>query len=159
MARVIVCLFLVLPMSFGAWRAQPAVAATANTGTTEQIVEARSRAWVKSEVDGNADLFRTFATDDYVELWVDPATKTQPAHWHARSRDEWADMLRTSKVKYQSVVLTNTRVRVNGDIATFTGEYSQKALVDGKETDESGFFVETWAKRGGDWLAVSSVFP
>jgi ketosteroid isomerase-like protein len=159
MARLIVCLFLVLPVSFGAWRAPPAVAATANTGTTEQIVEARSRAWAKAAVDGNAAYFRTFATDDYVELWVDPATKTQPAHWHVRSRDEWADTLRTGKVKYQSVELKNTRVHVNGDIATFTGEFTQKAVRNGTETDQSGFFVETWAKRGGEWLAVSSVFP
>ncbi len=159
MTSLIVCLILVTPVSFGAWRSPPAVAATANTGTTEQIVEARSRAWVKAALDGNADLFRTFATDDFVLLWVDPATKTQPAHWHVRSRDEWVDMLRTGKVRYQSVVFKNTRVHVNGDIAIFMGEYTQKALGDGSETDESGFFVETWAKRGGEWLAVSNVFP
>jgi ketosteroid isomerase-like protein len=158
MTRLIVCLMLVMPVFFGAERAQPAVAATVNTGTTEQIVEARSRAWVKAALDRNADLFRTFATDDYVMLWVDPATKTQPAHWHVRSRDEWVDMVRTGKVKYQSVEFKNTRVRVNGDIAIFTGEYTQKALGDGTEGDEAGFFVETWAKRGGEWLAVSSVF-
>jgi ketosteroid isomerase-like protein len=159
MTRWIVCLILVMPVSFGAWRAPPAIAATANAGTTEQIVEARSRAWVKASLDGDADVFRSFATDDYVMLWVAPATKTQPAHWHVRSRDEWVAMLRTGKVKYKSVELRNTRVRVNGDIAIFTGEYTQKALGDGTEADESGFFVETWAKRGGEWLAVSSVFP
>ncbi len=30
---------------------------------------------------------------------------------------------------------------------------------DGTKSDESGFFVETWVKRHGVWLAVSTVFP
>jgi ketosteroid isomerase-like protein len=159
MARSIATLLLAALLPVAAWSAPPSVGTSKHSSSTERTVEARSRAWVKAALDGDVDAFQSFATDDYVMLWVDPASNGQPARWHARSRDEWVDMLRTGKVKYSSVVFRNTKVRVNGDIAIFTGEYSQKAVGDGTESDESGFFVETWVKRHGLWLAVSTVFP
>ena len=158
MPRSITAVLLAALLPVAAWSAPPSAGTNHGSRSTEQIVEARSRAWVKAALDGDVDAFRSFATDDYVMLWVDPASNGQPARWHARSRDEWVDMLRTGKVKYGSVVFRNTRVRVNGDIAIFTGEYSQKAVGDGTESDESGFFVETWVKRHGLWIAVSTVF-
>jgi ketosteroid isomerase-like protein len=157
MARPIAILLLAGLLSVPVWSAPPAGTST-DPSSAERTVEARSRAWVKAAIDGDANAFRSFATDDYVMLWVDPASNQQPARWHTRSRDEWVDMLRTGKVKYSSVLFRNTKVRINGDIAIFTGEYTQKAGGDGTESDESGFFVETWVKRHGVWLAVSSVF-
>jgi ketosteroid isomerase-like protein len=159
MARSIATLVLAALLPIAAWSAPPSVGTSKDSNSNERTVEARSRAWAKAAVDGDVDAFRSFATDDYVMLWVDPASNGQPARWHARSRDEWVDMLRTGKVKYSSVVFRNTKARVNGDIAIFTGEYSQKAVGDGTESDESGFFAETWVKRHGLWLAVSTVFP
>ena len=158
MARSIAILVLAVLLPVAAWSASPSVGTSKDPHSTERTVEARSRAWVKAALDGDVDAFQSFATDDYVMLWVDPASNGQPARWHTRSRNEWVDMLRTGKVKYSSVVFRNTKVRVNGDIAIFTGEYSQKAVGDGTEADESGFFMETWVKRHGVWLAVSTVF-
>jgi ketosteroid isomerase-like protein len=139
--------------------AAPEAAPAKASASAEQVVEARSRAWVKAALDRDADAFRTFATDDYIMLWVDPATEGHAARWATRTRDEWVESIRSGKTKYQSVVLRNTKVHVNGDIATFTGEYTQTGVEDGNESTESGFFVETWVKRRGQWLAVSSVFP
>src|SRR3974390_57189 len=154
MARSIALLFLAMLAPHAAWSALPAAKPDDSLGATERIVEARSKAWIAAALAGDADAFRSFATPEYVMLWVDPATNQQPAHWHTRSIDEWADMLRTGRVKYHSVVLRNTTVRINGSVAIFAGEYTQKASGDGSESDESGFFVETWVNRAGQWLAV-----
>ena len=126
---------------------------------TERAVEARSRAWIKSEVDGDADAFRTFATDGYRLLYVEPKTAERPAHWVTKTRDQWEEDIRKGRSKYRSVTLRNTEVHLNGDIALFTGEYTEKGIRNGAEYTESGFFVETWARREGQWFAVSSVFP
>jgi ketosteroid isomerase-like protein len=105
------------------------------------------------------DVFRTFATDDYVMLYVEPAAAEHPARWGTMSRDEWAASIRAGKVKYRSVELRKTKVNVNGDIAILSGEYTQTVVRDGAESTEAGLFTETWVRRGGQWLAVSDVFP
>ena len=128
MTRSIAPLIVAVLLPFAAWTAPPPVAARDDSNSTERAVEARSRAWVKAALDGDVDAFRAFATDDYVMLWVDAASDGQPARWHTRSRDEWVELIRTGRVKYRSVVFRNTKVHVNGDIAIFTGEYSQRRL-------------------------------
>jgi ketosteroid isomerase-like protein len=133
--------------------------ASLDSATAESAVEARSRAWIKTELDGDADAFRAFATDGYIQLYVEPKTPPHPARWVSKTREQWAEEIRTKQVKYHSVVLRNTKVRLNGDIAFFTGEYTEKVLRDGAEYTESGFFAETWVKRNGQWFAVSSFFP
>jgi hypothetical protein len=92
-------------------------------------------------------------------LYVEPATAEHSARWATMSRDEWVASIRTGKVKYRSVELRTTTVHVNGNIATLSGEYTQVAVREGVESTESGLFVETWVRRGGQWFAVSDVFP
>ena len=127
--------------------------------SAEQAVEARSRAWAQAAVDGNADTFRTFMTKDYVLLYVDPQTDKHPARWVARTGAEWAESLRSGRHQYEQVKLWNTKVRLNGDLAVFSGEYSESGIDNGKKYSASGLFAETWIKRDGQWFAVDSVFP
>ena len=126
---------------------------------TEQAVDARSHAWAKAALEGDVNTFRTFASDDYVLLEVEPKTAEHAARWTTTTRDEWAESLRSGHLKYRSVTLRNTKVHVNGDIALVTGEYTEQGVRDGKDYTDSGLFVETWANREGKWIAVSSVFP
>jgi ketosteroid isomerase-like protein len=123
------------------------------------VIEARSKAWIKTAIEGDVDAFRTFATDDYVMFYLEPAASERPARWGTMSRDEWAASIRAGKVKYRSVELRKTQVHMNGEIATLSGEYTQTVVRDGAETTERGLFIETWVRRGNQWLAVSDVFP
>lgn len=156
MARslTLLALLCILP-----WANVPADTGAQVSGASEKAVEARSRAWIKAELDGDADAFRTFATEGYLLLSVEPKTTEHPARWVTETRDQWEQEIRTRQVKYRSVALRNTKVRLNGDIAFFTGEYTERGIRAGSEYTESGLFVETWAKRNGQWFAVSSVFP
>jgi ketosteroid isomerase-like protein len=125
----------------------------------ERTVEARSRAWAKAAVDGDVDAFRAFASKDYLLLEIEPKTAEHAARWTTTTREQWADSLRSGQLKYHSVELRNTKVHVNGDVALFTGEYTESGVRNGTEYTDSGLFVETWAKRQGQWIVVSSVFP
>jgi len=133
--------------------------AAGSADAEERAVDSRSHAWIKAALEGDADTFRTFATDDYIMLYVEPKTPQSPAHWVTKTRDQWVEQLRSGQVKYHSVVLKRTQVHLDGEVALFRGEYTEKGVRDGKEYSESGFFVETWVKRRGEWLALSSVFP
>ena len=158
-ARSFATLVLMALPCLSPWFAGAAAAGSEGLSETERAVEARSRAWIKAEVDGDADAFRTFATDGYRLLYVEPKTAERPAHWVTKTRDQWEEDIRKGRARYHSVTLRNTKVHLNGDIALFTGEYTEKGIRDGAEYTESGFFVETWARRNGQWFAVSSVFP
>ena len=125
----------------------------------EQAVEARSRTWAQSAVEGNADLFSSFMTRDYVLLYVDPKTDQHPSRWVAKTGEEWTASIRSGAHKYEQVKLLNTKVRLNGDLAVFSGEYTETGNDNGEKYTDSGLFAETWIKRDGQWYAVDSVFP
>jgi ketosteroid isomerase-like protein len=125
----------------------------------EKSVEARSLAWIRTTIDRDIPAFRSFASDDYVLMWVEPAANGQQAKWATRTRDEWAEQLRSGHLKYRSVDLRNTKVVVHGDIAVFSGKYTEKGTTDGKEYTDEGLFTETWVNRQGQWIIVTSMFP
>jgi ketosteroid isomerase-like protein len=129
------------------------------TDSAQKAVEARSRALIKAELESDVAAFRSFLSDDYVLLYVEPATAGHKAKWVARTKEEWATQLRTGKTKYSAVEIRNTKVYMHGDVAIFTGEYMEEATRDGKQYKEEGLFTETWAKRNGEWMMVAGVFP
>ena len=104
----------------------------------EKVVEARSRAWAKTALDRDIPAFRSFASDDYVLMWVEPATNGQKAKWATMTRNEWAEQLQSGRLKYHSVDLRNTKVYVHGDVAIFSGEYTEKGTRDGSEYTDEG---------------------
>jgi ketosteroid isomerase-like protein len=127
--------------------------------SAEKVVEARSLAWIRTAIDRDIPAFLSFASDDYVLMWVEPATNGQKARWATRTRNEWAEQLESGHLKYISVDLRNTKVFVHRDVAIFSGEYTEKGIRDGNEYTDEGLFTETWVKRHGQWLIVGSIFP
>ena len=113
--------------------------APTSSPTVEKAVAARSLAFVKAALNGDLAGFRTFMSDDYVMLWV--------------------EQLRSGTHKYHSVELLNTNVYLHGDVAIFTGDYTETGTREGVEYSDAGLFTETWVKRNGQWVIVGSVFP
>jgi ketosteroid isomerase-like protein len=133
--------------------------ATTSTPDVEGAVAARSLAFVKAALNGDIASFRTFMSDDYVMLWVEPATNGKQAHWATMTKEAWVAGLQSGKHKYHAVELLNTKVYLHGDVATFTGNYTETGTREGVEYSDAGLFSETWVKRKGQWLIVGSVFP
>jgi len=139
--------------------ATAADSAPSSTPTIEKAVAARSLAFAKAALQGDLATFPTFMSDDYVMLWAEPAADGKKAHWATKTKEEWVEELRSRKNKYRSVELQNTKVYLHGNVAVFTGDYTQTGTREGAEYSEAGLFAETWVKRDGQWIIVGSVFP
>jgi ketosteroid isomerase-like protein len=127
--------------------------------TPEMAVEARSRAWIKAALDGDVSAFCSFIAEDYVLSWVDPAKGREKTRWATRTRNEWAQLLRSGRVHYQSIELRDTNVRVHGDVAIFSGAYKETVTRDGQTATDEGLFAETWVRRQDEWVIIESTFP
>jgi ketosteroid isomerase-like protein len=132
---------------------------TASRIAAERIVEDRSRALIKAELDADVDAFRGFLSDDYRMMYVEPATVGHKSRWATMTKEEWASLMSSGREKYHSVNLRGTKVYLHGDVAIFAGEYSQTSTNDGKERTDHGLFTETWVKRHGQWILIGGVFP
>jgi ketosteroid isomerase-like protein len=137
----------------------PAPLTHASAPVVEKAVADRSLAFVQAALKGDVASFRTFMADDYVMLWVEPASAGKKAHWATMTKNEWVELLRSGKHKYRSVELLNTKVHLHGDVAILTGDYTEAGTRDGVEYSEAGLFTETWVRRDGRWVIVGSVFP
>jgi ketosteroid isomerase-like protein len=130
-----------------------------STPGIDKAVAARSVAFAKAAQQGDLATFPTFMSDDYVMTWAEPAANGKKPHWATKTKEEWVEELRSSKNKYRSVELQNTKVYLHGNVAILTGDYTQTGTREGKEYSEAGLFAETWVKRKGRWIIVGSVFP
>jgi ketosteroid isomerase-like protein len=140
--------------------ASPALPPTPASGTAvEQAVADRSRAFAQAALNGDVASFRAFMSDDYVMLWVEPASDGKKARWATMTKNEWVELLRSGKHRYRSVELLNTKVYLHGDVAIVSGDYTEAGTRDGVEYSEAGLFSETWVRRQGQWVIVGSVFP
>jgi ketosteroid isomerase-like protein len=130
-----------------------------STLAIEKAIAARSMAFARAALQGDLATFSTFMSDDYVMLWAEPAADGKKPHWATKTKEEWVEELRSRKNKYRSVELQNTKVYLHGNVAIFTGDYTQSGTREGVEYSEAGLFTETWVKRNGQWVIVGSVFP
>jgi ketosteroid isomerase-like protein len=147
-----------LVLAIGSAPAAPRSPAPSTIGT-EASVTARSMAFAKAALDGDLAAFRAFMSDDYVMLWPEAATNGEQTHWATKTKAQWVEELSSGKNKYRSVKLLNMKIYLHGNVAVVTGAYTQTATREGVDHSETGLFCETWVKRNGQWLIVSSVFP
>ncbi len=158
MKRKLVVCALTSALAIGSAFAAPDSVPTSRPDV-EKAVAARSLAFVKAALNGDVAAFRTFMSDDYVMLLAEPATDGKTPHWATMTKQEWVEGLRSGKHKYRSVELLNTKVYLHGDVATFTGDFTETGTREGVEYSDAGLFTETWVKRNGQWVIVGSVFP
>jgi ketosteroid isomerase-like protein len=125
----------------------------------EELLIKNEHDWAQSAVTRDIATFRRLMADDYVEFSLARATSGRKAMWVAATKDEWTKLLTSGNEVYQSVEIRNLHVYLQGDIATVTGEYSQKGTKNGTDISSDGYQVNTWVRRDGVWLLVNSTFP
>jgi len=122
------------------------------------MILAAEHAWAQAAVDRDIATFSKYMSEDYRLIEVSTG-KDKQSRWDVTTKSEWVEKVRSAREKYDSVEIHNLKVILNGDVATVTGEYSQKGTTDGKDNSAAGLYVDTWVKRKGQWLLVNSVFP
>jgi ketosteroid isomerase-like protein len=120
-----------------------------------QVLLASERDWAKAAVDADWDRLAGYMADDYLELAWEPAAENSPAHWATTPKKEWVASVRTQV--YSSVEFHNLTVHLQGTLAVVTRDYVTKGASGGKDTADTGAYVNTWAKRGNRWLLVNTI--
>jgi ketosteroid isomerase-like protein len=134
------------------------VVARAQTRGDSDSILAAEQAWANAPVQHDFETFAKYLSDDYVLIVVNTGPD-KISNLELTPKAKWVEMVRSGREKYDAVEIHNLKVLLNGDIATVTGQYSQKGTRDGKDISDAGLYVDTWVKRQGKWLLVSSVFP
>ena len=119
---------------------------------------AAEHAWAHAAVVRDVGAFAKYMSEDYVLIVVNTGPDKKP-HFEFTPKAKWVDRLRSGGDAYDSVELDDLHVMVNGDVATVTGHYTQKATREGKDNTSDGVYVDTWVQRHGQWQVVTSVFP
>lgn len=128
------------------------------TPSASDAIIAAEHAWADAPVEHDVDTFAKYLSDDYVLIVVN-TSPDKKSEFELTTKPKWVEMLRSGREKYDAVEIHDLRVLVNGDVATVTGQYSQKGTRDGKDISGAGLYVDTWVNRKGQWKLVSSVFP
>lgn len=117
------------------------------TGEDEQAIvalfEAGDRALMAADVDALARIF----ADDYVQY---------DAVGRAFTKQQVLDNLRTSAIRYPSIVSTGRRIRLFGDMAIVHGSEADEVEAAGKRFPVRCLYMDVVLKRGGRWQIVGS---
>jgi ketosteroid isomerase-like protein len=117
------------------------------TGEDEQAIvalfEAGDRALMAADIEA---LTRIFA-DDYVQY---------DAAGRAFTKQQVLDNLRTSAIRYPSIVSTGRRIRLFGDMAIVHGSEEDEVEADGKRFPVRYLYMDVVCRRGGKWQIVGS---
>ena len=117
------------------------------TGEDEQAIvalfEAGDRALMAADVDALARIF----ADDYVQY---------DAAGRAFTKQQVLDNLRTSAIRYPSIVSTGRTIRLFGDMAIVHGSEEDQVEADSKTFPVRYLYMDVALKRGGRWQIVAS---
>jgi len=108
-----------------------------------KLFEAGDRALMNADI---AALSQVFA-DDYLQY--DPSGR-------AFSKAQVLENLRTSVVRYPSIVSTGRRIRLFGDMAIVHGSEADEVESDGKRFTVQYLYMDVVLKRVGKWQIVGS---
>ena len=107
------------------------------------LFEAGDRALMAADIAG---LSRIFA-DDYVQYDASGAP---------HSKSEVLEGLRTSKVRYPSIVSTGRNIRLFGEMAIVHGSEADEVESGGKSFPVRYLYMDVALKRDGRWQIVGS---
>jgi uncharacterized protein (TIGR02246 family) len=107
------------------------------------LFEAGDRALMAADLEA---LSRVFA-DDYVQY---------DAAGRAFTKEQVLENLRTSTVRYPSIVSTGRRIRLFGEMAIVHGSESDEVETGGKRFPVRYLYMDVVLKRDGRWWIVGS---
>lgn len=122
------------------------LAASATSSVEDQIGKLE-RDWAQATVKDGAAAVDQYEADDIIS--TDPG---------GRVTDKAQDKMDLSSgdLKFQSMELSDLKVRAYGNTAVATGANTLKGTYKGQDISGTYRFTDTWVKRNGKWQAVAS---
>lgn len=108
-----------------------------------ELFEAADRALVAADIDALEAVF----ADDYVQY---------DASGKAFTKSEVLHNLRSSTVRYPSIVSTGRRVRLFGSMAIVHGSEDDQVEAEGKRFPVRYLYMDVVCKRDGRWQIIGS---
>jgi ketosteroid isomerase-like protein len=118
-----------------------------NDKAREEAVLKFEHEWSETWLKANVNAMNSMLTDDFIEVAPDGAVTSRADHIAGFS---------SGKMKFQSLVLSDTKVRFYGDVAVVTGFATTKSTYDGKDTSGKYAFTDVLVFRDGAWKAAST---
>jgi ketosteroid isomerase-like protein len=122
--------------------------ATAKSATgVEDQIQKLERDWAQATIKSGAAAVDQYEADDIIT--TDPS---------GRVTDKAQDKtdLSSGDLKFQSMELSELRVRVYGDTAVAAGTNTLNGTYKGQDISSKYRFTDTWVKRKGKWQVVGS---
>ena len=123
----------------------PATAASADTDKVAQVIDGLERDWARAIVAKDAAAIERLLADDF--------TGTSQEVVYSKA-DAIGDV--RGDTTYESLDLTNIKVRVLGDTAVATMDQTEKGTHAGEPFSGHYLFTNVWVKRNGQWQVVAS---
>jgi ketosteroid isomerase-like protein len=134
-----------LALSFAAGQTSVKPSKTSSGGVEDKIKKLEQD-WADATIKGPAAVDQ-FEADDIIT--TDPS---------GRVTDKTQDKkdLSSGDLKFQSMELSDLKVRVYGNVAVATGTNKLKGTDKGQDISGTYRFTDTWVKRDGKWQVVAS---
>ncbi len=135
LAIAVLCL---LSLSLAAGQSAPGV---------EDQIKKLEQDWAQATIKSGATAVDQYEADDIIS--TDPSGRVTD-----KARDKMD--LSSGDLKFQSMELSDVRVRVYGDTAVAAGANTLNGTYKGQDISGKYRFTDTWVKRNGKWQVVGT---
>lgn len=119
----------------------------ADQGGTKGAVMDMEKKLRDAALKGDASVLQQSLADDYHSI--------SAVDGQAHTKDEGIENLKSGKVKYQSIDVSDTDVQMFGPtVAVVHGVADVKGTINGQDFSGKYHFSRTWMKHAGKWMAI-----
>lgn len=140
-------LFVCVVSSLAFAQAQKPAATAAKAPSTADAVKQVEHDWTDAVKAADMDKLGAILGDDWVG--IGPGDEKQ-------TKKQLIDSYKSGKSKLDSFEFGPMTVFVNGATAVVQGSDTEKSMSDGKDSSGKYIWMDVFAKRNGNWVAVRS---
>ena len=140
------CILLVCLMAPALMAAQGKGKKVGQSRGIAEAVEDLEQQGRAAALKGDSSFAAQHLADDYMSV---SAITGKPG-----TKADAIDVLKSGKLKYTAINVSETKVRVYGNTAIASGKADVKATMNGKDVSGSYWYTRTYVKQGNDWKVV-----
>ena len=115
--------------------------------SAEAVLASLERQWVEKLMQRDPQFFERILHPEFLHTGFDG---------QQGDRERWLSFYNTGNWKYDSLELSELRVRVYADSAVSSGKLRRRITVGGKPSEGEQRFTHVWSRQGEAWRVVAS---